>query len=236
MTVAVLIPWRPTDEHRAAALAEVGRQLAAAHPAWPVHVGALDASEPWCKGRAVARALRQADPAADVLVIQDADVLPPTSLIAAVQAVETGAATWAVPHRYVRRLARHATEALIAGRPYSPAHIEPTHGRHRGVLTGGILVVARATYLDVGGFDQRFIGWGGEDLALWRTLTRLAGPPHVIEAELTHLWHPTDRPPSGAAVYPEARPLLDRYKAAMRDQSGQTMRDLVEEGKRCATA
>lgn len=81
-----------------------------------------------------------------------------------------------------------------AGRSALP-DFEP-EGRAYGFLIG----VARADLELVNGFDERFVGWGEEDVDLAVRLQRLglrcghAGP----QATLLHLWHPTadarDRP------------------------------------------
>ena len=55
-------------------------------------------------------------------------------------------------------------------------------------------------YDQAGGFDPRFVGWGGEDTSLGAALTTLVGPPARLEASVWHLWHPgPNRPPSSAA-------------------------------------
>jgi len=55
-------------------------------------------------------------------------------------------------------------------------------------LAGGSLAVARDTFVAIGGFDEEFVGWGGEDNELWdRCLTREVWPFGFLP--LVHLWH-----------------------------------------------
>ena len=57
-------------------------------------------------------------------------------------------------------------------------------------LAGGILVIERSAYLDVGGMDEAFSGWGGEDDAFSRILERCDVPSRKLTSETAyHLWH-----------------------------------------------
>lgn len=51
------------------------------------------------------------------------------------------------------------------------------------------VVVPRNLYEQVGGFDERFVGWGGEDNAFWKACTIAGGEPLRIEGDVFHLWH-----------------------------------------------
>ncbi|HLP23353.1 MAG TPA: galactosyltransferase-related protein [Microbacteriaceae bacterium] len=57
--------------------------------------------------------------------------------------------------------------------------------------TGGIFLIRRERYLSVGGMDERFVGWGGEDdafaMALRKSGAQLAS---VTGVQAGHLWHP----------------------------------------------
>ena len=53
---------------------------------------------------------------------------------------------------------------------------------------GGSIAISRDAYLSVGGFDESFIGWGGEDNEFWdRAQTRRVWPYGYLP--LVHLWH-----------------------------------------------
>ncbi|RUM35529.1 MAG: hypothetical protein DSY58_06750 [Desulfobulbus sp.] len=55
---------------------------------------------------------------------------------------------------------------------------------------GGSIGIARNAFFEIGGFDERFIGWGGEDNEFWeRALTRKVYPYGYLP--LVHLWHQT---------------------------------------------
>ena len=64
---------------------------------------------------------------------------------------------------------------------------------------GGSLAVSRAAYERIGGFDEAFEGWGGEDVDFWdRAQTRRVWP--YAHLPFFHLWH---------APQPEKTPAKD---------------------------
>jgi glycosyltransferase involved in cell wall biosynthesis len=54
----------------------------------------------------------------------------------------------------------------------------------------GCVVVSRAAFEAVGGYDERFIGWGFEDRAFIRSLEVMVKPMLRGSGTIYHLWHP----------------------------------------------
>ncbi|MGH8106448.1 MAG: galactosyltransferase-related protein, partial [Arenimonas sp.] len=53
---------------------------------------------------------------------------------------------------------------------------------------GGSIAITRKAYEEIGGFDESFIGWGGEDNEFWeRAKTRRLWPYAFLP--IVHLWH-----------------------------------------------
>lgn len=79
----------------------------------------------------------------------------------------------------------------------------------------GIVAVSRSLLNEVGGFDERFVGWGGEDRAFQFACDTLAGPGERIDAMSYHLWHPS-APEKGRGTLVRKRniALAVRYKEA----------------------
>lgn len=187
MKISVLIPYRPTDEHRARAFAWVLVRWATVEA--EVVTGG-DHAGPWRKAAAVNDCLARAS--GDVLVISDADVWCDSTLEATLRVM--AGAPWVVPHRSVRRLSSRATEAVLDGiDPELAVRMASGYGYDRpiydGIEGGGIVVLARETY-EACPIDDRFAGWGGEDEAWGTALRTLYGPPVRLKAPLWHLWHP----------------------------------------------
>jgi len=226
MNVSVLIPYR-TDgsDHRAAALRFVEQWWGNQYPSWQVLRGAdRDGDGPWCKAAAVADAFARAD--GDVLVIADADVVPP-GIGPVVSMVESGGTTlWGMPHMRVHRLTEHGTRLVLDGRAFPDPDLSPPARRvpdvqhlrevgrsYKGVVAGGCVVLRRDLY-ERAPLDPRFLGWGQEDLSWGLALTVFAGPPWRQPAPLWHLWHPPAPRINDRKGSAEGWALWQRYRRA----------------------
>jgi glycosyltransferase involved in cell wall biosynthesis len=152
----------------------------------------------------------------DVLAFCDADVLIGESLDTAIDACRRGTA---VAKPYVRLIDLDADEsaALCEGR-LEPAAIDVARpGREaigeRIVLCGGVFVMRRDAFARLGGFDERFVGWGGEDDAMTHKVERARLGCVEFDREVAlHLWHPRPREAtSGAPHYARNIALLAEY-------------------------
>lgn len=194
----IVIPYHPAPgRERVASFVKLRYQ--ALHPGWPI-VMAGDGGEPWSKARAVNRAVECGIPGykittkATVIIVADADCCADSSaLVHCVEAVE-GGAPWAVPFGMVFRLSKDATNDVLAGdidiEPTPTIHVDPARPSYIGLPGGGVLVCSRESWATVGGYDERFEGWRGEDVSLGWALDTLAGPHVRSEAALWHLAHP----------------------------------------------
>jgi hypothetical protein len=128
----------------------------------------------------------------DVVIVADADVWGGWP-VEAVARVEDGLATWAVPHRQVRRLSEDATRMVLAGHPWTAfCRGDALAEKLRVGVPGGGMVIARASTFKSIPMDPRFTGWGQEDHSWGIALSTLCGeawrPKNI--APLVHLWHP----------------------------------------------
>jgi hypothetical protein len=156
---------------------------------------------------------------APVLAIGDADVIAPKTFAAAVDRCRSVAAV--KPYRTIVDLTPEETARVRGGEwdllPPRPADALPNReeqGEHV-VFAGGLFLIQRECLLRLGGFDERFLGWGGEDDAMTQKLNRARVPTAEIDGPpAIHLWHP--RPPEmtfGHPHYAANRRLLDAYGA-----------------------
>lgn len=215
MSVSIIVPFRPDGAERDRNLAWLEARYRELYPDWELVVGVCEEG-PWCKGRAV----RNAVSSGDRLVISDADMyLDETVMREGVAALEDHA--WVVPHERSYRLTREATEDFIAGK-IGPADLTHDHlelPQRKMFPCGGLFFVRRDAYLEAGGFDERFTGWGGEDESLGMALETLYGPPKRLGSVLIHLWHqPQPEMPESRLRPPHAEELVKRYQAAHGDR------------------
>lgn len=144
----------------------------------------------------------------DVLFFCDADMwVTPEAFWSA---VELAAESNVMVLAYVQhlRLNKWSTEHVYKGTTVLQGSFAP------GCI-GGAFAVSRSLLEAVGGHDERFTAWGGEDRAFEYACRTLAGPTRRIPGTSWHLWHP--RGADQARITPERRAGLElakRYKQA----------------------
>lgn len=77
------------------------------------------------------------------------------------------------------------------------------------------IVVPRKLFDRLGGFDERFVGWGFEDRAFFEAADVIAGGTLRTSGNVWHLWHPrsTEKDPS-TPEYRANQGLSQQYRAA----------------------
>lgn len=78
--------------------------------------------------------------------------------------------------------------------PDAAKHGESTNRTHFGeqlCLAGGAFIIRNDVYQQLGGFDERFIGWGGEDNAFSLLVESKVSKSAILrQGTAWHLWHP----------------------------------------------
>jgi hypothetical protein len=156
--------------------------------------------------RSAARNNAAAQTDADVLVFADADTWIPMQQFSAMVEI---AVTDKLIHGYTThlKLTKRATMRLY------DFDQESETGEAIANQPLGIIAVSRKVWEAVGGFDERFVGWGGEDRAFELACIALFGKGHRIPGMSYHLWHPND--PARGRATPSRRAnskLALRYK------------------------
>lgn len=179
MNVQVCVPWRPGDVGRAEGWAYVRRFWEQAGFS-PITADS-DPDKPFNRGQARNRAA-QGD--WDVAVFADACVLPQMSNV--LRAIDAAYRVRLVhAHTRVVRLSLGGTRAVLEGEIPQLAHVQRTTG-HK--TPGGVFAIGRGLYDMVGGWDEGFEGWGGEDSAFVMRARRF-GSTTNIGGDCWHLWH-----------------------------------------------
>ena len=223
MNVAVLVPRRADGGHRDR-LWEFCRKRWETF-GWPIVEGHHD-DGPFNRSAALNQAA-QGD--WDVALVIDADVVahPPAVRDAVEVAYATG--RMVVSHDDRVMLNRQGTDKVLAGfdGPWN------TRQMVERVYTDSVsccVAIPRAVWDEVGGFDERFEGWGYEDSAFELAAQALTGKPYIrLSSTLFHLWHQTS--PEAGKDSPTRKAnaaRLDRYKAAADPIAMRALLDDVE--------
>lgn len=182
MTVVTLVPWRGGNPDREATWDIVRPELGAL--GWPVITG--DSDGPWARAAACNAAAAKAGEW-DVALFADADTIPePDAVFAAVEHVAAHGGAMR-PHDHLWALTQGETRMFLRWPPQARHRFQ---ARHRN-LGGGLLVVSREAFDRIGGYDERFVGWGHEDSDINTRLLAYVGW-ELGSGNAWHLWHPRD--------------------------------------------
>jgi hypothetical protein len=212
MRVVTLVPWRPGDARREELWQHVHGKLK--QLGFPVVTG--DAEGPWSRASACNAAAQRAG-GWDVALIADADTIPEAAPV--MTAVERVAAHGGAirPHDKLWFLSQGETRLyFMRGRVnFKPRMV------NRG---GGLLVVSRDAWDRVGGYDERYIGWGHEDSHMSTMLLAHANWDR-IEGNAWHLFHRRD-----ATDTPERRANRAMMQKAQRQYRAEIEHASLERG------
>lgn len=141
----------------------------------------------------------------DILVIVDADCYIPSEVVLKC-AHEIRAARrrerklWFVPYRHFWRLTEEASWKVLCSpprHPYEfpcpplPCDVIDCTGSSMGHWYGAMIqILPREAFHEMGGWDERFCGWGGEDHSAMRCVDTLYWPHKTVPGQVLHLWHP----------------------------------------------
>jgi len=224
--VSVVIAYRDMgDPHRAQAFRYVLDWWPGLDVEIVVESGSSD--DTFTRASAINAAVARAG--GDLIIQADPDSLVPgdPSLVDALT-VAGEADGLVIPHDQYLYLTADATADLYAGRAelweMGPEHCE-FHGRDG---RGNVVVFHRSVWEKVGGLDERFPMWGGDDAAFAYAVEAIVGPTVRIPGPMVHLWHP--RLPQSEPGHPGYRAqfeILAQYRDAAA-QGPAAVRALVE--------
>jgi GT2 family glycosyltransferase len=140
----------------------------------------------------------------EVIIAHDNDMLVPQRYASEVLARVHEGWQFIDLKRFIFYLTERDTRAIFEGAPLRHDHAATIVQN----LKGGSIAARKEAYLAIGGFDEDFVGWGGEDLEFWE---RAHAGGRVYEfgyLPIVHLWH---RAQAGK-VDRDAAPALRRYE------------------------
>jgi len=259
--ISILVPFRCPDEtNQRAIIWKWVRQYWEHHlPDAEIVMGVdpvseADPSIPFSKSAAINAAAAIAK--GDVFVIVDADgIIEIPSVILCAENIRKARRKhhklWYIPYRHFFRLNQKAAQIVLAssptdpyqfGKPPDPSFIQNTQGSQYGHWFGAMIqIMPREAFFEVGGWDPRFRGWGGEDSSALRAMDTLYSPHKTVSAQVLHIWHPMlstegarawvewkERVWAGQTTHSDNSKLSGEYYAANGNYG--RMRKLLDEG------
>lgn len=163
---------------------------------------------PFNRSAAVNTAARLAGEWDSAIVIDSDVIVDPHNVHQAIELAEkTGRQVF--PFRKYHALNQVGTTKVMAGfagnwMPY----VRATFHDNRSAC----FIIPRTTWDMVGGFDERFVGWGWEDVAFAFATSAAAGNYLRLTGDLWHLWHPkSPENDHSSPLYIANRDLCSRY-------------------------
>ncbi len=210
--VSLLVPFRADGARRQETWDWLKRYWAHELPGAKIIMG--DSGDvPFSKTTSVNQAARKAR--GDIFVILDADCYIPGSVILDCakqirQARKYKHPLWFMPYRHFYRLTDDVSHEVLNSDPKNSLwdfnaeishaisgdpHTEPTissaipdvKGNWYGAL---IQIMPREAFFKAGMMDERFAGWGGEDVSFLHAVDTLYGKHKTTANGVFHLWHP----------------------------------------------
>lgn len=213
MQAAIVIPWRGGQADRERHYTVVRAAMRATLPDAPL-LNADSGHHPFSRAGSRNHGVRlaQTAAAADVVAIVDADTIPePAPLHDALRAAH-GDGRLHLPYTHYRGLSQHGTRDYLAGSMPDECDVELAHEW----ATGGVMVIRPDAWWRAGGMDERFVGFGHEDVAFRIAADTLLGPTARHPGVITHLWHPKAMG-LGSPQHQANGQLCERYNAANGD-------------------
>jgi predicted glycosyltransferase involved in capsule biosynthesis len=243
--ISLLVPFRPDFPERQRNWNWLRQYWEDELPEAEIVMG-NSASVPFCKTAAVNAAFRHAH--GDIIVILDADCYISGDVIRdCAEAIRRerrrGRKLWYIPYRRFYRLNEAASMRLLSSDPADPLRFadppppsdlealpaSASFGHWYGAL---IQIMPRAAFIEAGGMDENFAGWGGEDVSFMHAVDTLYTKHRTFDGPVYHIFHPTikgawqaTRQWAGQTTAEMNDPLSGRYEYANGDK--RLMRRLI---------
>ncbi|PFA67800.1 hypothetical protein CN378_09780 [Bacillus sp. AFS015802] len=192
MEISILIPFNSESEIRKRSFEWIKRYYTLAFPESDVCVGTSTGSL-FSKAEAVNHAASVAQ--GEVYVIVDSDIIcDPNIIKGSIKLLDTE--PWIIPYNKVLDITQNSSTEILNTEPLWPLPdaLDTNPRNTTGVIpVGGINIIKKECFEKVGGFDERFKGWGGEDDAFASSVNTFCGHFKRIPTSIYHLWHPTEK-------------------------------------------
>lgn len=188
-TASILVPYHPDGGHRDLAWNWNRRRIELFFPEYPVYIGDSMGIHGFQRTAAANAAASQSN--SDVYIFVDCDTTTDSEWVKeAVEQVGSGEIPWAL-YNYCHYLDKESTDRVLESDPISAISSYKTDYQNSGISFGGVIVLPRQAFEEVGGYDERFTVWGAHDSCFAMAMSLLWGNPVRFDSTIYHLWHPT---------------------------------------------
>ena len=231
--VSVLVAFRDVDGSRTRLWDFVRERFERELPELELVVATDDGTDPFHKTVALNRAADRAT--GDVFMITDADTwLDPELIRSGANFVAENPHRWSKPWTFKLKVNAQETEHILKLGEKWNGSVDARFGRpenRNSFSHAPPLIVSRQQFETVGGFDERFRGWGQEDVAFSMSLIRFYGAPKKFAGTTIHLFHPRigrsgDDLWEGQASNKQNMLLVGEYRRA---RTAEQMKALIEQ-------
>ncbi|MGM0904665.1 MAG: galactosyltransferase-related protein [Bacillota bacterium] len=183
--ISILIPFRSDNGPREYAFQWVLKFYQKVLPDAEICIDGCD-THLFSKSQAVNNAAKKAT--GNTFVIADADMIyNPQCIELSIPLLKN--AGWVIPYTQVLDLSKKSTQNLLATEPNWPINMKLEFTKRTPRTIGGLNIVSRKNFEAIGGWDERFVGWGGADDAFCFAMDTLCGKHKRLEMQMLHLWH-----------------------------------------------
>jgi glycosyltransferase involved in cell wall biosynthesis len=162
-----------------------------------VVIGVDDANrDDFCKSRAINNAAKAAS--GDIFFIVDTDIyVTKQQILRGIEKLNyySLVTTHGIYHRLRKEFSEKFLREEVKIEEVTKKDIESSFdfndntGRFK-YLNGGVQILTKDNFYKCNGYDESFIGWGGEDTAFNANVVLKCGNFHKMPGEAYHLWHP----------------------------------------------
>lgn len=187
MNVSVLVPWRSQDPQRI----KVWEFCKSEWEKQGVEIcEGIDAEDgPFNTAKACNDAFKKSTQ--PYLLTTGADILPGHDMLrVALRLLKERNLSWIPVGDRTEYFNEETTERILSTGEWTHEHTDP---QYSVPFQTGIMLITRQLYVESGGHDERFTGWGGEDAAFRRCIHLLGGDSDPVPLILRCLWHDPGR-------------------------------------------
>lgn len=178
--ISIILPYKPDGDRRDIYFNYVFDRYRTMFPDAEIVLGNDTSGHvAFCRSHAINNGVARSH--GDQLIISDVDLL-----ISKQACLQAFGKAFVIPFGRIWHLTPEDSDRIIKGEKWQDL---PTHfvDIRESKLAGGIHIMTRQFFDEIGGYSEEFLGWGWEDTEFCK---RVAIYPILKDEIIYHLWHP----------------------------------------------